>query len=269
MTIERATELQTIGDLVGAEDLYWSEIENGNEYARLLLAFMFHDAGLLTLAADHYEVLLDTEYRKQAGPQLSSILLSAHRYTEAREVISDLDAKDSLDAIESVEKKTITDQGEYPRAIENLLEEERVLVNQLEAGITLEKQLQLCNIRYILAEYSSRLASGMANIAASTQITLHPGIQVALNKAILAPSRRWFELAHAQTVLFTLTSGANISQEEFKSQVLEAFKSLQMKFLFSGRVLTEDGEDLVVNNLSWGLQQIGNSAGSFLPAEFD
>ena len=212
MTIERGSELQTSGDLVGAEDVYWREIENGNEYARLLLAFMFHDAGLLTLAADHYELLLNSEYREQAGPQLSAILLGAHRYIEAREVISDFDAKESLDAIESVEKKTYAEQFEYPKAIENLLEEERILVHQLEVGVTLEKQMQLCSVRHFLAEYSSRLASGKANVAAATQIQLHRGIKVSLSKAILAPSRRWFELAHAQTVLFTLTSGANISQ---------------------------------------------------------
>lgn len=265
MTIERATERQASGDLVGAEDLYWREIENGNEYARLLLAFMFHDAGLLSLAADHYEVLLRTDYREKAGPQLSSIHLSAHRYTEALEVISDLDAHDSKDAIESVANKTSAEQVEYPSAIEKLLEEERRLVDKLDAGVTVQHQERLCHARRNLAEYSSRLASGSATLAASTQIQVHPGNAVALHEALREPSRRWFELAHAQTVLFMLSGESEVAEEEFAVQVNDAFTSLQMKFLYSGRALTEYGEAWVVNNLMWGLDKIGNSAGSFLP----
>ena len=160
MSISRAKELGAQGDLLGAEDLLWTEIDAGNLEAKLHLAFCFHDAGLYSLARDHYQGLAGTQFWEDAASQLSTILLEVHDYQRARESLASVDTAESqsaLAAISSVEEKSAGYVEDIPKIVENLLENETTLLAKLSVSPSFDDQLALLEVREFLAHYSSVL----------------------------------------------------------------------------------------------------------------
>jgi hypothetical protein len=85
-----------------------------------------------------------------------------------------------------------------------------------------------------------------------------------LGAAIGSSSRRWFEAAHATVNAFTLLNQLNPGDTtNFRKLTLSAMEQIEKKFLISGRELTEEGEDFVVNNLIWALNSLKAPAKDF------
>ena len=271
MSISRATELAAQGDLLGAEDLLWTEIDAGNMEAKLQLAFCFHDAELHSLAKDHYQDLAGTQFWNDAASPLASIILDVHDYQRARASLIDVDTSESqsvLVAISSVEEKSAGYVDDIPKIVENLLENETMLLAKLARSPSIDDQMALLEVREFLAHYSSVLQNDLARVASATSINVQavPGSVVsrATGIAVGEPARRWFEAAHtAANTLALATQDFPQDRDLFESLTLRGFAAIEKKYVLSGRKITESDEDFAVNNVAWALAQLGHPAKDF------
>lgn len=271
MSISRATELAVQGDLLGAEDLLWTEIDAGNLEAKLQLAFCFHDAGLYSLAKDHYQNLAGTPLWHDAASPLATILLDVHSYHLARTTLSGVDTSESqsaLAAISSVEEKSSGYVDDIPKIVENLLENETMLLAKLAVSPSFDDQLALLDVREFLAHYSSVLQNDLARVASATSINVQvdPGSVVsrATGIAVGEPARRWFEAAHtAANSVALATQEFPQDRDLFENLTLRGFAAIEKKYVLSGRKITESDEDFAVNNIAWALAQLGHPAKDF------
>jgi hypothetical protein len=269
MSLEKADELASSGRLLEAEDIYWTEIEGGNDGARLSLAYAFHDAGLISLALDQYIALKGTPHWEAAAPQVADILLDVHKYGEARDSLHGLTGESvdtSIEAIESVETKTAGYIYEVPEIVESALLEEQKILLSLGEEPDLPAQVLLTQIRENLAHYSTVLSSTFGKSIKDQSIEIGVGTTVSrrLSQAIGTPSRRWFEAAHAAVNTFTLLMQLSPGKpEDFEKIVLSAMSFIEKKYVISGRESSEDDEDFVINNLIWALNQLGHPAKDF------
>ena len=271
MSISRATELASQGDLLGAEDLLWTAIDAGDLEAKLQLAFCFHDAGLYSLAKVHYEGLVGTGLWDDAAPQLANLFLDVHDYQLARTTLAGVDTPESQStqaAISSVEEKSRGYVDDIPKIVENLLENETMLLAKLAISPSFDDQITLLEVREFLAHYSSVLQNDLALTAKATSISMQvaPGSAVgrATGIAVGDPARRWFEAAHAAAnVVAFATQEFPDDQDLFQSLTLRGFEAIEKKYVLSGREITEVGEDFAVNNIAWALAQIDHPAKDF------
>ena len=271
MSISRATELAAQGNILGAEDLLWTEIEAGNLEAKLHLAFCFHDAGLYSLAKDHYQGLAGTQFWNDAASPLATIYLDVHDYQLARESLAGVDTSESqsaLAAISSVEEKSAGYVEDIPKIVENLLENETMLLAKLAVSPSFGDQLALLDVREFLAHYSSVLQNDLARVASATSINVQvvPGSDVssATGIAVGEPARRWFEAAHtAANTVALATQDFPQDRDLFESLTIRGFSAIEKKYVLSGRKITESDEDFAVNNIAWALAQLGHPAKDF------
>lgn len=271
MSVEKGNELASRGQLLEAEEIYWAEIDGGDDSARLALAYAFHDVGLNSLALEHYQELRDTPHWEAAAPQISEILLDVHDYKEARNVLKGLSGQSvelSLAAIQSVEEKTSGYLNEIPGIVESALHEEQQMLQVLSDEAHLPTQIQLMQTRQYLAHYSSVLASDLASTVKeqAIEVSAATGLSVSrkLNDALGAPSRRWFEAAHATVNAFTLLMQFHPGEsDDFQKMALSAMSFIEKKYVLAGRTITEDQEDFAINNLIWALNTISHPAKDF------
>lgn len=261
MGLEDAIELSSQGRLSEAESVYQDEIAAGNVQARLSLAYAFHDARLFSLALTNYLELKGTSLWEFAAPQVSDIFLIVHKYREARESVGELPTEvsaASIAAIESVERKSESYAGDIPELVQHWLSEEGRLLDLLARDVQVETQIELVSVREYLAHYSSVLNSGlMMSIAVQTIAVNVGGVRLPqmLCNAVGLPSRRWFEAAHAAVNAFTLLHHRQPHElEQFDALALKAQSFIEKKYVLSGREMTEEGEDFVVNNLTWAME---------------
>jgi hypothetical protein len=277
MSISRATELATQGDLLGAEDLLWKEIDAGNIEAKLQLAFCFHDAELYSLAKGHYQDLAGTQFWNDAASQLGSIYLDVHDYRGARESLAGVDTSESqsaLAAISSVEEKSAGYVDDIPKIVENLLENETMLLSKLAKSPAIDDQLALLDVREFLAHYASVLRNDLARAASATTVNVQivPGSVVsrAAGIAVGEPARRWFEAAHtAANTVALATQDFPQDRGLFESLTLRGFSAIEKKYVLNGRRITETDEDFAVNNIAWALAQLGHPAKDFWSSLLD
>ena len=242
MSISRATELAAQGNLLGAEDLLWTEIEAGNLEAKLHLAFCFHDAGLYSLAKDHYQGLGGTQFWNDAASPLATIYLDVHDYPLARESLAGVDTSESqsaLAAISSVEEKSAGYVKDIPKIVENLLENETMLLAQLAVSPSFDDQMALLEVREFFAHYSSVLQNDLARVASATPINVHvvPGSVVsrAAGIAVGEPSRRWFEAAHtAANTVALATQDLPHDRDLFERLTLRGFEAIEKGMCSAG-----------------------------------
>lgn len=271
MSVEKANKLASQGQLLEAEEIYWTEIDGGNDGARLALAYAFHDAGLHSLALEHYEELRDTPHWEAAAPQISGILLDVHEYQEARNILDGLSGESvelALAAILSVEEKTSGYVSDIPAIVEAALNEEQQMLQVLSEEADLPTQIQLMQTRQYLAHYSSVLASDLAAKVRDQAIEVGAATGLPVSRklvdAIGAPARRWFEAAHASVNAFTLLMELHPAEsDDFQNLTLSAMSFIEKKYVQAGRALTEDQEDFAINNLIWALNTINHPAKDF------
>lgn len=269
MSLGKANELASSGRLLEAEEIYWTEIERGNDAARLSLAYAFHDAGLLSLALEHYGALRGTPHWEAAAPQVSDILLDVHKYEEARDALQGLSGEivdSSIRAIESVATKTAGYINDVPGIVESALFEEQNLLLLIDANPNLPAQIQLTETRKYLAHYATVLSSSIGKKVSNQaiEIGVGPTLSRSLSNAIGTPSRRWFDAAHAAVNAFTLLMQQNSGMsQDFEEIALSAMTFIEKKYVISGRASSENDEDFVINNLIWALNQLGHPAKDF------
>lgn len=266
-----ANEHAKRGDLLTAEELYWEEIEKGNERARLHLAYSFHDSGLISLALEHYMKLQGSTLWGQASTQAASILEGVHQYAEALEVLGGISQELSAEpllAIKSAIEKISGYVHEIPGAVTAWLREETKLLKILEEEVDLNAQIKLVEARKYLANYASVVSSSPGQVVAanSMEVEISRGLVVSrtLTEVLSSPHLRWFDAAHSAVNAFTLMSQTKKqSHEGFKALVLEAMELIEKKYVVNGRTVSQENEEYVINNLVWGLDKIGHPAKDF------
>lgn len=274
----RARDLASQGELLAAEDLYWTAINAGFEEAKLELALDFqYEAALNSLALQLYRELLQSGFERTAlmMGSVAMILLDVHAYQGARSMLEGRDreaVQGTYEAIEAEELKALSYIADVPDIVSGLLVEEAQLESRLLSGPSLDVQLQFFKTRMYLAHYATVLASGIspAISVASVEVPVPPvtsGLKVTrlLSAVLQSPASYWFRAAHAGAIAFSMiyeTSGP--SDPRFPDLVKEVQKYIEKKYVIAGRGVTEGEEERVLlNNLIAGLGEIGHPAKDF------
>jgi hypothetical protein len=268
--VTKGSKLIADGNWQEGLSILWSEIDSGNEDARVELANTFDVNGLHSFSQDHWMYLLENASAKtlrESGAQgIAQNFLWMRDYGAALAVTEPFGGlqwfRDQIQ--EKKAEDALFDLEFFSEGASQILGEEQEMLWTLEEAFDRENQLSLIEIRDVVGTMSTFLtrinSPSHENVAVITPLGVSRTAVEALPQAEVA----WYQMAHACALLigdFADDDGFG-EDEVFESACRFGRIALGKMFLLrENHVLTNDDEKYVVANIAAGLQNIGSFAG--------
>ena len=273
--VDAATELIENQEWAQALETLWTEIDSGNEEARIALAKLFDDNSLHSFSQDHWVFLLENSpsesVREIAASGVAGNKLFTWNVDRAASIAEEFGLSWLGDKIQATkENHRVLSEDLDPQVVatelENMASEDAALLEKLEKKYKLEDQLELI-----------RLREGMANLVATlsftsrtyqgVSVTTSFGVQRRLKDLLPNPADSWYFLADAIALALPDLVDSKRKKDQENLNVLRklGLHALNNMFLFrGGHSLENEREQFVVQNIAGALGRAGFFAGFIL-----
>ena len=268
-----AEALVSKGQFQEALDLLWTQIDSGSDPARIELANLFTANGLHSFAQDQWVFLAEKESELSVSAKLGigANLLWLRDYDAACSASEGLPGSELL--LEAIVAAKAKDPLVNPQSLSEIasevLFEEAKLLQQLSQSFSIQAQVQLIQVRDVIANISAIISYPGNEHLRSLQLELDIGSNVSvprpLSKHFGNPKVALVNTAHACGVLINaLGQGGNqVDTDHFRDACKVGLSSFEKIFLFSEEIYSPNDaiEAEAFHNITWGLGALGLFSG--------
>ena len=256
-----------------ALDIVWSEIDSGNDSARIQLANIFTANGLHSFAQDQWVFLLenDSELRVEAALGIAANLLWLRAYQTASDTIKGIPGSNQLEeAITSGKNKDpLIDPLNLGQIASEVLQDEANLLQELAESSSIEAQTQLIQVRDVISNIAAIVSfKGNEHLRAlQFDLAIGPNSSVprSLGEQFKNPKDFLVNTAHACAVQIRALSqnSGNLESIHFKNACKIGQSSFEKIFLLSGEIYSpkDANEAYAFQTVAWGLSSLGLLSG--------
>lgn len=272
--IEVARELIENLEWSEALETLWTEINSGNEEARIALAKLFDDNSLHSFSQDHWVFLLENSssewVRDVAATGVAQNEIFTWNINRAASIAEEFEifgaVNDKIQTVKDNQNIEDFDPQEVATELDNMASEEATLLEKLGKKYKLDDQLELIRLRDTMANIAARV-SFASRTYQGVSVTTGFGVPRRLKDLIPIPADSWYFLADAIAIALPdlVDSKRKKDQENLEAMRKLGLHALNNMFLLRGtHSLEAEREQFVVQNIAGALGQAGHFSGFML-----